>query len=492
MLEQLLNKVKTYHPGADADLIELAYMYASRAHAGQVRASGEPFFNHAYNVALILSDLKMDERTLAAALLHDVLEDTPVKPADLSSEFGTEIAALVEGVTKINAYHFTDREIAQAENWRKMLLAVTRDARVILIKLADRLHNMSTIRFLSPEKQREIASESLYLYAPFAQRLGIYRWKSELEDMSFEILFPDDYRVLHDAWEQRQESRQHQLERWRSLLDGSIASSGLAYRLSIRPKSLYGIHKKMERQRKPFSEIQDLIGMRLVTDTVENCYALLGIVHSTFRPVPGAFTDYIQMPKINMYQSLHTSIYGPDDVIAELQIRTEEMHRRAEYGIAAHWRYKEAGGVSVAHKPGAKEDIEARLDWLKQMLSWQDDIRDVREFMQAFRVECNFEQVFVFTPGGKVIKLPQGATPIDFAFAVHSAIGYHCYGARVGGKIQPLNYVLKTGETCEILTRKSAHPATHWLSWVITARARAKIRRYLHEQDQPPQHAGGK
>lgn len=484
MLEQLLSKVRTYHPGADTDLIELAYQYAAKAHEGQFRASGEPFFNHSYNVALILCDLKMDEPTIAAALLHDVLEDTAVKPDVLRTEFGAEITALVEGVTKISAYHFTDREIAQAENWRKMLLAVTRDARVILIKLADRLHNMSTIRFLSPEKQHEIAAESLYLYAPFAQRLGIYRWKSEIEDMSFEVLYPDEYRVLHDAWEHRQESRHHHLERWRALLDEAIASSGIAYRLSVRPKSLYGIHKKMERQHKPFAEIQDLIGMRLVTDTVENCYGLLGLVHSAFRPVPGAFTDYIQMPKINMYQSLHTSIVGPDEVIAELQIRTEDMHRRAEYGIAAHWRYKEAGGVSVAHKPGAKEDIESRLDWLKQMLSWQDDIKDVREFMQAFKVECNFEQVFVFTPGGKVIKLPHGATPIDFAYAVHTDIGTHCYGARVGDKIQPLNYVLKTGETCQIMTRKSAHPANHWLSWVITARARAKIRRFLHDQEQ--------
>jgi GTP pyrophosphokinase len=484
-LQKLIDTLRTYLPDTDAPLIEKAYDFAMKAHAGQRRASGENYFSHCLAVATILTDLKLDAITITASLLHDTIEDTGTTFVQLQREFGGEIASMVEGVTKISSYHFDSLEIAQAENWRKMLLAVTKDIRVILIKLADRLHNLRTIKYLPEDKQKRIAGESLNLYAPFAQRLGIYRWKSEMEDLSFEVLKPDEYRQLHERWEKRQEINSQSLESWKQLLEEKTAPSGIPFRLSARPKSLYGIFKKMERQHKDFSEIQDLIGMRLITDTLANCYGLLSIIHTQFTTVPGSFTDYISMPKMNMYQSLHTTVNGTKDSIAEIQIRTEEMHRWAEYGIAAHWRYKEKGDNAKAQAPRHSEEIEEKLDWLKSVLEWQSELKDSREFLDAFRMECRFEQIFVFTPQGKVIKLPKDATPVDFAYAVHSAIGNTCYGAKIGNKIVTLDYKLNSGDICEILTRKNVHPNEHWLKFVITAEARAKIRKYLKE------HPGG-
>lgn len=480
-VDALIDKVRSYLPDENCLPIEQAYTYSLRAHAGQVRASGESYFTHAYAVATVLTEIRMDVPTIAAALLHDVLEDTQTSSGDIRSVFGDEIASLVEGVTKISSYHCLDQEMAAAENWRKMLLAITRDIRVILVKFADRLHNMRTIEYLPADKQRRIATETLILYAPFAQRLGVYRWKSELEDLSFAVLHPDEYRRLRLAWEMRQESSIQQLEEWKHRLTEVILPCGMPFRLSARPKSLYGIWKKMERQAKPLSDIQDLIGLRLITDTVEHCYAMLGTVHTAFRPVPGTFTDYIHMPKINMYQSLHTTLQGDHDVCAEIQIRTEEMHRRCEFGIAAHWRYKEHRPHPSLGATGSKE-IDGKLDWLKQVLEWQDELRDPREFLMALRTECTFDQVFVFTPKGKVMVLPAGATPIDFAYAVHTDIGDHCFGAKIDGKMVTLDHILQTGCTCEVLTRKNAHPSKHWLDFAITAQARAKIRRYLREQ----------
>lgn len=491
MLNELVTRIHEYLPDADLSLLEKAYDFSSKAHAGQTRASGEPFFSHCTAAAAILTDLRLDVSTITAALLHDVLEDTPVTRQTLAVEFGEEITQMVEGLTKISSYHFPDAEIAQAENWRKMLLAVTKDIRVILIKFADRLHNLRTLQYLSPERQEKIATESLYLYAPFAQRLGIYRWKSEYEDISFKVLLPDVYNRLHEEWERRRESDTRNLEIWKKALEEKLAPAEIPFRLSARPKSLYGIYKKMERQHKDFSGIQDLIGLRLVTDTVADCYALLGLVHSQFNPVPETFTDYIALPKMNMYQSLHTTIFGPNELIAEIQIRTEEMHRRAEYGIAAHWRYKEKGDTRTGNAHTA-EEIEEKLDWLKQILEWQQELKDSREFLAAFKAECRFEQIFVFTPNGRVIKLPGDATPVDFAYAVHSDIGTHCYGAKVGNKLVPLDYKLKTGEICEILVRKNNHPSKHWLEFVITARARSKIRKYLRSIDEKEGSAPGK
>ncbi len=482
MLNELIDAIHAYLPDEDCTLIEKAYRFSSLAHTNQKRASGDTFFTHCLSVAEILAGIKIDTATIAAALLHDVLEDTAITPAQLTDEFGTEITTLVQGVTKISSYHFVDQEMAQAENWRKMLLAVTRDIRIILIKLADRLNNMRTISFLPPDKQKRIALESMNLYAPFAQRLGMYRWKSELEDLSFNVLQPDEYRCLHDAWEQREESHEHHLKDWIKLLEDVLSPYEIPFRLSARPKSLYGIYKKMERQHKAFPEIQDLIGLRLITDTVANCYALLGLVHTHWSPVENTFTDYISVPKINMYQSLHTSITGPGKVLAEIQIRTEEMHKRCEYGIAAHWRYKNHGAKIVSGVTTA-EEIDQKLDWLRQVLEWQDELKDPQEFLSAIKTECTFEQVFVFTPQGKVIKLPEGATPVDFAYAVHSDIGDHCFGAKVGDKLVPLDYHFHSGEICEILTRKNVHPTKHWLEFAITAQARSRIRRFLRENE---------
>ncbi len=476
MLNELTDIVKTYLPDADLTILEKAHNFAQKAHAGQVRASGDDFFTHCMEVAKILASIKLDIPTLSAALLHDVLEDTATKPEDLKKEFGEEIASMVEGVTKIGAYH-SDPEEAHAENWRKMLLAVTKDIRVILIKLADRIHNLKTIKFLSEEKQKFIASESLSLYAPFAQRLGIYRWKNEIEDLSFEVLEPEAYKELAQKVANSTENNAQTIELWKKLIAEKLEGSGITFRLSARPKNLYGIYKKMQRQNKSFEEIQDIIGLRLITETVANCYGLLGLINTYFTPIPGSFTDYVSLPKMNMYQSLHTSIVGPGNITAEIQIRTEEMHRRSEYGIAAHWRYKEGG----KEEKTAGADVENKLNWLRQILEWQQDLKDSKEFLSTFKAECEFEQVFVFTPKGKVIKLPSGATPIDFAYAIHSDIGDHCFGAKVGNKIVPLDYKLKSGEICEILVKKNVKPTEHWLEQAITGNARSKIRKFLRE-----------
>ncbi|MBN1823967.1 MAG: bifunctional (p)ppGpp synthetase/guanosine-3',5'-bis(diphosphate) 3'-pyrophosphohydrolase [Endomicrobiales bacterium] len=480
MLSELTAQIKSYLPEEDLKPVEKAFIYARNAHGGQRRFSGEPYFSHCFEVAKILTELKLDVPTVAAALLHDVLEDTQTKKDDLEAEFGKEITSMVEGVTKIGSYNFSDQETAQAENWRKMLLAITKDIRVILVKLADRIHNMRTASALPEEKRKKMATESLNLYAPFAQRLGIYRWKNELEDMAFGILDPRGCEDLRGQWEKRQESSVKSLEKWKKAINEKLAGSGIRYRISARPKSLYGIHRKMARQKKGFSEIQDLIGLRLITDSVENCYALLGLLNDGFTPLEGSFTDYINLPKMNMYQSLHLSLRDDAGTIAEIQIRTEEMHRRSEYGIAAHWRYKESVGITGAGIAAAGE-IEDKLDWLKKVLEWQQELKDPKEFLESLKVECEFEQVFVYTPKGRVIKLPKDSTPVDFAYAVHSEIGDRCYGAKIGKKLVPLDYRLRSGEMCQILTRKSARPTKDWLEFVITPRARSKIRKSLRE-----------
>ena len=483
MINDIASLIKTYLPDADLSVMERAYSFAEEAHKGQKRASGTDFFSHCVEVAKILATIKLDVSTICAALLHDILEDTPVTLAQLKKEFGPEIAAMVEGVTKIGAYHFKDPEVAHAENWRKMLLAVTKDIRVILIKLADRLHNLQTIKYLPEERQRSIATESLNLYAPFAQRLGIYKWKSEIEDLCFEVLEPEQYRKLSAEIDKKKETNAHDIELWKKLIAEKLGDSGIHFKLSARPKNLYGIYKKMQRQKKTFEEIQDMIGLRLVTDTIANCYALLGLIHTYFLPLPGTFTDYISLPKVNMYQSLHTTIAGQENMVAEIQIRTEEMHKRSEYGIAAHWRYKEKGEITKIDQDQKSEDVEEKLNWLRQILEWQQDLKDSKEFLETFKAECEFEQVFVFTPKGKVIKLPLGATPVDFAYAIHSDIGDHCFGAKVGNRIVTLDYKLKSGEICEILVKRSAKPNKHWLEFALTANAKSKIRKYLRETE---------
>ena len=479
-MSEITELVRAYLPNGNFELLEKACEFSRQAHRGQKRASGEEYFSHCEAVAKILTELRLDVETISAALLHDVLEDTRTTAQELEAQFGGEITHLVEGVTKISSYHIEEQEVAQAENWRKMLLAVTKDIRVILIKFADRLHNLRTISYLPPEKQKTIANESLHLYSAFAQRLGIYRWKSEFEDLSFGVLYPAEHAAILSKWNEMQGNSELTAEKWKSVLVEKLSPFNIPFRTSARPKSLYGVYMKMKRQSKDFTQIEDLLGLRLITDTVENCYALLGQVHTLFKPVQGSFTDYISLPKINMYQSLHTSIEDGRGNIAEIQIRTEEMHKRAEYGIAAHWRYKEGSSVQGT----SSEEIEEKLDWLKEVLEWQSDTKDPKEFLGALKSECRFEQVFVFTPKGKVIKLPGGSTPVDFAYCVHSDIGDHIYGAKVGGRLVPLNYKLKSGEICEILTRKSSRPTKDWLEFVISARARSKIRRFLRAEDE--------
>jgi GTP pyrophosphokinase len=437
-------------------------------------------------VASNLADIKMDAATISAALLHDILEDTLVTEQELVKEFGEEVVSLVKGVTKLNKYSFDDNITEQAENWRKMLLAVVKDIRVIIIKLADRLHNMRTLKYLSPEKQKNVAAESLTLYAPFAHRLGIYKWKSELEDLAFETLQPVEYNKIKTQWEKRAESNVGNLTEFENKLKEIIAPSGINFRILARPKNLYGIYKKMERQNKPFSAIEDLFGLRIITDTVEHSYEILSIINSRFKLVDGSFTDYINVPKENMYQSLHLTIISDKNVMVETQIRTEEMHQRAEYGVAAHWRYKrkiEPGNAATYKEDKVNKTAEDKLDWLKQFLEWQRDTTDSSEFLSSLETECNFEQVFVFTPQKKVIKLPLGATALDFAYAVHSDIGDKFMGAIVNGKMSTIDTKLKTGDVCEILTRKNVKPSQNWLKFAITAQARSRIRRRLRENE---------
>jgi GTP pyrophosphokinase len=479
---KLLMESLDYLPPEGVSLVEKAYEYASWAHSFDVRASGAPYITHLVSAAANLTELKMDAVTIAAALLHDVLEDTLVVEKELTEEFGAEIVFLVKGVTKLNKYQFDDTITAQAENWKKMLLAVVQDARVILIKIADRLHNMRTIGSLPPEKQERIANETLTLYAPFAHRLGIYKWRNELEDLAFDVLYPKEYNQIKSKLDARVESNVALLSDIEFQIRDKLKPIGIPYRVLSRPKNLYGIYKKMERQQKPFEQIEDIFGLRIITDTVQNCYTILGIINSNFKLVENSFTDYITVPKPNMYQSLHLTIITNQKAIIETQVRTEEMHQRAEYGIAAHWRYKIASAGGKIKQDAKSNDVENNLDWLKQFLEGQKDSKDSAEFINSLETECVFTQIFVFTPLNKVIKLPLGATTLDFAYAIHSDIGDTFRGAKVNGKMANIHTKLKTGDVCQIFTRKNIHPTEHWLQYAVSYHARSHIRRYLRQQ----------
>ncbi len=474
-LQELVSKFKGYAPHMDTTLLEKAYQFSVSAHANQERASGEHYFVHCSAVAESLIEFKLDLPTICAGLLHDVIEDTPVTPDELRREFGDEITRLVEGVTKLDALQFSSHDDAQAENWRKMLLATAQDIRVILIKLADRLHNMKTLNFLDRTKQERIAHETLSLYAPLAHRLGMFRLKSMLEDLAFQYTHPEEYEDLARKVAARSSNREGVLASFKSVVEQQLAQSNIPNRIVARSKSLYSIFLKMQRQNKPFEEIQDALGVRIITDTISNCYALLGIVHTLFKPVAGSFTDYISVPKMNLYQSLHTTVMGPNGDLVEIQIRTEDMHRTSEYGIAAHWRYKSGEQAQDAH-------LEEKLNWLRQWIEWLQDLKSPREFLESLKTDLELHQVFVFTPGGEVKALPAGATPIDFAFSVHTDIGMSCVGAKVNNKMVRLDYVLKSGDICEIQTKKGSVPKKDWLGIVKTARARSKIRHYLREK----------
>ncbi|MDI3316111.1 MAG: bifunctional (p)ppGpp synthetase/guanosine-3',5'-bis(diphosphate) 3'-pyrophosphohydrolase [Bacillota bacterium] len=470
----LRERASTYLGREDVERLEAAFRFASEAHRGQFRASGEPYIIHPLSVAGILADLELDAATLEAALLHDVVEDTGVTLAQLESAFDPEVALLVDGVTKLGQIKYRSRVEEQAENLRKMFLAMAKDIRVILIKLADRLHNMRTLEYLPPEKRRDIAQETLDIFAPLAHRLGIYRIKWELEDLAFRFLEPDVYRDLARRIPKRRAEREGFAEQVMEALRPRLAEVGIKAELQGRAKHFYSIYQKMYHQGKDLNEIYDLVGVRVIVDSVRDCYGALGVVHTLWRPIPGRFKDYIATPKPNMYQSLHTTVVGPQGEPFEIQIRTWEMHRTAEVGIAAHWRYKEGR---------TDPKLDQKLNWLREILEWQKDLRDPREFMESLKIDIFPDEVFVFTPKGDVVPLPRGATPIDFAYAIHTEIGHHCVGAKVNGHITPLSSALETGDIVEIITSKqSPGPSSDWLGIVKTASARAKIRQWFKRE----------
>jgi guanosine-3',5'-bis(diphosphate) 3'-pyrophosphohydrolase len=476
-IEALVHTVKGYNPKADLKEIERAYRFAAEHHEGQKRLSGEDFIEHPLAVAQILADLGLDTTTLEAALLHDTVEDTDVSVADLESGFGPEVSRIVDGLTKLDALSFRSREHEQAENVRKMIVAMAGDIRVLLIKLADRLHNMRTLSALPKDKQRRIATATLEIYAPLAHRLGVQQVKWELEDLSFKTLHPGPYHEIASLVEKRRGERQQYVEGVLEAARARIREAGLKAEVEGRPKHLYSIYEKMVVGGKEFNEIYDLAGIRVQVDSVRDVYAALGAIHSLWKPVPGRFKDYIAMPKSNMYQSLHTTVVGPQGRPIEVQIRTREMHRTAEYGIAAHWRYKEG-------RDGKKAKEAADLAWLGQMLEWLKDMADPREFMEGLKIDLYGGQVFCFTPKGDVMNLPAGATPVDFAYAIHTEVGHRTIGAKVNGKLVPLDYELRTGDAVDILTSKAQGegPSQDWLRWVKTPRARNKIRQWFSRE----------
>ena len=474
--EKLVRLAKARNPKMDTRGLQRAYDLAEQCHRGQRRLSGEDFVEHPLAVATILADLGMDVTTLQAALLHDVVEDTAVTLQDIRVEFGEEVASIVDGLTKLDKIKFRSREQAQAENVRKMVVAMARDIRVLLIKLADRLHNMRTISVFPPEKQRQKATETLEIFAPLAHRLGVHRIKWELEDLSFNALHPRRFTEIKELVEKRDGERQEFIDGVMDRLKAKLRELKIKAEVEGRPKHLYSVYEKMVLRGKEFNEIYDLVGVRVLVDSVRDCYAALGALHTLWKPIPGRFKDYVAMPKFNMYQSLHSTVIGPGGRPIEVQIRTHQMHRTAEYGIAAHWRYK----------AGSKEAGDGQADsaWLGSVLEWQRDMADPREFMEGLKIDLYEGQVFVFTPKGDVVNLPAGATPLDFAYAIHTEVGHRCVGARVGGRLVPLDYELHTGDSVQILTSKAADaaPSQDWLSIVKSPRARNKIRQWFSRE----------
>jgi GTP diphosphokinase / guanosine-3',5'-bis(diphosphate) 3'-diphosphatase len=467
----LLRTMRENRPSDDLELVRKAYEYSQRVHAGQTRASGEPYLVHPLSVALVLAEMKMDPVSIAAGLLHDSVEDTSVTIVDIRKEFGEQVAHIVEGVTKISQIDFATREEQQAENLRKMMLAMVDDIRVVLIKLADRLHNMRTLEHLQPERQQKIAKETLEIYAPIAHRLGMGKIRGELEDLGFRYIDPITYQQVHDAVEARRKTGEQFLSGVEQLLRDKLKEAGITAKVESRIKRLYSIHRKLVRQKINVEQVYDLYAMRVVTQSVQDCYAVLGIVHNVWRPVPGRIKDFIAMPRPNFYQSLHTSVITEDGTPFELQIRTEEMHRMAEEGIAAHWKYKD-GPVSARD--------EQRLAWLRQVVEWQRDVSDPTEFLSTLKIDLYPEEVYTFTPKGKVVVLPRESTPIDFAYSVHTEVGHTCVGAKVNGRMVPLRHRLHSGDIVEILTQPGHKPSRDWLGVVKSSRARNKIKHWLN------------
>jgi len=474
-VHSIIQSLRQYNPQADVQPIQEAYDFSAKAHSGQKRESGEPFLQHPLQTARIIVDLKLDVPSIVAALLHDTIEDTGIPPAELEQRFGKEVAYLVDGVTKIGKIQFKTHEEKQAENFRKMLLSMSEDIRVILIKLADRLHNMRTLHYLPEEKRKRIAQETLDIYAPLANRLGIGWMRTELEDLCLRYLKPEVFDNLTKKVAQRQEVRDAYIQDIIKIIQKSLTEYGFKGQVLGRSKHLFGIYQKMERQGIPFEEVYDLAAVRIITDTKMNCYAILGMIHSLWRPVPGRFKDYIGVPKSNGYQSLHTTVVGPKGFHVEFQIRTEEMHKVAEEGIAAHWKYKEKGQID--------QKTDRVFGWLRQLVEWQQDLADNRQFMDSVKMDLFPDVIYVFTPKGDVKELAKGACPLDFAYSVHTEVGNHCTGAKVNGKLVPLRFVLHSGDSVEVTTSPNQTPSKDWLKWVRTARAKAKIKHWIKTEE---------
>lgn len=476
LFDELLGVLRQQErPEADLTLAKAAFEYARQKHEGQLRKSGDNYISHPVEVALILAGVPVDTPTICAAMLHDTLEDTDATADEIKTKFGSEILRIVEGVTKLGKYQFDSKQERHAENFRKMFLAMADDVRIILLKLCDRLHNMRTLDDLRPDKQERIAKETLEIFAPLANRMGMGKWRAELEDLSFKYIYPEQYQEIAARID-------HEKPEWQAMIDEMIqgikdelAAQGITAKVYGRVKNYYSLHGKMQQKNKGLQDIYDLTALRIIVEQEKECYEVLGTVHSLYKPIPGRFKDYIGIPKANLYQSLHTSVLGANGRPIEVQIRTDEMHRIAEYGVAAHWRYKESKGASVA----ADKQEDVKLSWLKQMLEMKEHTEDAQEYVDSIKLDIFRDEVFVFSPGGDVVDLPHGATPVDFAFRIHTQVGYNCTGALVNGKIVPLDYHLSNGEVVEIITSKKATPKLDWIKFVQTHQAKTRIRQWF-------------
>ncbi len=488
-IDEIIEVAKKKNANVNEELIRKAYLFAADAHKDEFRASGEPFIIHPIEAAYTIAELGMDAASICAALLHDVVEDTGKKLAEIEKEFGKDVALLVDGVTKISEIKPKSKDMAEAENIRKILLATTHDIRVIIIKMADKLHNMRTLSSLSEKRQFEIARETLDIYAPIAYRLGMEKIKAELEDLAFKYVYPETYKDLSEKINQKKGERESEIDHFRKMLDDKLKENKIEAKIKGRAKHLYSIWKKMIRKNRPFEEIYDVLALRVVTKDVKGCYDTLGIVHQLWKPIPGHIKDYIAMPKANMYQSLHTIVMAEEGTIIEIQIRDEEMDKIAEEGIAAHWAYKGATHKGHPGQSGAatqSEKFDKKLSWLRQIQDWQTEEKDAKNFVDSVRVDLFQDEIYCFTPKGDVIELPKGATVLDFAYAVHTGIGDICTGGRVNGTFTSIRHILRTGDVIEIITAKNQHPTRSWLKIAKTSKARNKIRKYIQEMETIP------
>jgi GTP pyrophosphokinase len=474
-IHEIIDKITSYMPPEGIELIQKAYVYSAAAHAGQVRRSGEPYLSHPLEVSNILAEMRLDEATIAAGLLHDTVEDTKATIEEIEDQFGEKVADIVDGVTKISQMTFDTKEQAQAENIRKMVLAMAEDIRVLIVKLADRLHNMRTLAFMPPPKQKLISQETMDIHAPLANRLGLHRIKVELEDLSLKYLKPDAYAMIHQGVHEHHLVSKEYIDKVVEELESMLAANNIKGRVTGRSKHINSIYRKMLQQNLTLDQVYDVVAFRVILGGLRDCYTVLGLAHAAWRPVPGRFKDYISMPKANMYQSLHTTVIGPEGQRIEIQIRTEDMHQLAENGVAAHWLYKDKGKV--------KDKDVSQFSWLRQIMDWQKEESDAREFVRSLRFDLFKDEVYVFTPRGDIKELPEGATPVDFAYYIHTQVGDRCVGAKVNGRLVPLSSELKNGDTVEIITDANRRPSRDWLKFVKTAKARTRVNKYIQIEE---------